>query len=176
MGRHELLFTPKTITMVAAWQAAVDSAARSAPCTSHASTAQGEFPPLWGWQGELAGSQGWRGACPGSAAAGEAQLSFPQALSAGVLASITLPCCPSRFQAHLILLGELQPIVGLEPVDVVGEVGHRDGGVVTHACKQDKEGGGRGEWLRLCMAKEGSARACAQQTQEVGARRTRVRM
>lgn len=124
-------------------------------CTSH--TAQGELPPLWGWQGELAGSQGWRGDWPRSIAAGEAQLSFHQALSAGVLASTTLPCCPSRSQAHLVLLGELQPIVGLEPVDVVSEVGHGDGGVVTHACKRDKEGGGRGERLGLCMAEEGSA-------------------
>lgn len=116
------------------------SPARPSPCASHASTAQGEFPPPWGWQGELAGSQGWCEDWLRSVAAGEAQLSFYQALSAGVLASITPPCCPSRSQAHLILLGELQPIVGLEPVNVVSEVGQRDGGVVTHACRRDEEG------------------------------------
>lgn len=117
------------------------SPARFSPCISHATTAQVKIPPLWGWQGELAGSQGWRGGWPRSTAAGEAQLSFHQALSVGVMASITLPCCPSRPQAHLILLGELQPIVGLEPFDVVSEFGHGDGGVVTHACKRNKEGG-----------------------------------
>lgn len=81
MGRHKLPFTSKTVTMVGAWRAAACSAARPFPCTSHASTAQGEFPPLWGWQGELAGSQAWLGAQAGDAGAGEAQLSF-QALSA----------------------------------------------------------------------------------------------
>ena len=81
-GRHPLPLTPKTITMVGAQRAAARSAARPFPCTSHAPTAQGEFPPLWGWQGELAGSQAWLGARAGDAAAGEARLSF-QALSAG---------------------------------------------------------------------------------------------
>lgn len=98
VGRHELPFTPKTVTMVGAWQAAAYSAARAFPCTSHASTAQGEFPPLWGWQGELAGSQAWLGARAGDASAAEAQLIFQPSLL-GVLASITLsppPCTLSR--------------------------------------------------------------------------------
>lgn len=97
-GRHELPFTPKTVTMVGAWQAAAYSAARAFPCTSHASTAQGEFPPLWGWQEELAGSQAWLGARAGDASAAEAQLIFQPSLL-GVLASIILsppPCTLSR--------------------------------------------------------------------------------
>lgn len=51
--------------------------------------------------------------------------------------------------AHLILLGELQPIIGLQPIDVVSEVCHWNGRVVTHTCqtKQIEGGGGRGKLL-----------------------------
>lgn len=176
MGRHELPFTPKTITMEGAWQAAARSACKAFSlykpcfnCSRRVPTALG----LAGRAGRLPGlarSPHRRCWCGG----GTAQLSSP--LRWGSWPASLCPHRPAHSHAHLILLGELQPIVGLQPIDVVGEVRHRDGGVVTHACKQDKEVGGRGKRLRLCMAKEGSTTACEQQTRKVGARRTRVTM
>lgn len=98
-----------------------------------------------------AGRESWQALRPGSGPA-QAMLVQRRRGSAfkpsllGVLASIALPS-RAHSHAHLVLLGELQPIIGLQPVDVVSEVRHRDGGMVTHACEQDKVGGGRGKRL-----------------------------
>lgn len=127
-------------------------------CTSHAPSAQGAFPPLGAgresWQApSLARGPRRRCRCGGGIARSS------RALSAGGLpkapAGRALPRCPARSHAHLVLLGELQPVVGLQPVDVVGEVRHGDGGVVAHACGCDKEGREERERVTALRARGG---------------------
>ena len=103
-------------------------------CSRRVPTALG----LAGRAGRLPGlAQGPRRRC--QCGGGAAQLSSP--LRWG---SWPASLCPHRLacsHAHLVLLGELQPVIGLQPVNVVGEVRHGDGGVVAHACKRYKEEG-----------------------------------
>lgn len=59
---------------------------------------------------------------------------------------MTFDLCP----AHLVFLRELQVVVGLEELCVLGQLGDGDGGVVHHTCssrqtpRKDPPGGGEG--------------------------------
>jgi hypothetical protein len=42
--------------------------------------------------------------------------------------------------AHLVLLGELEAVVGLQPLRVLRHVRDRNGGVAEHACREQSRG------------------------------------
>lgn len=57
--------------------------------------------------------------------------------------------------AYLIFLGELQSIVGFQPVNVVSKICHWNGRVITHTCQAKQKGGRSGKGRNNCSAKQG---------------------
>lgn len=168
VGRHEFPFTPKTIAMVAAWQAAVHSPAKPSPCISHATTAQGEFPPLWGWQGELAGSRAGVGTGHAALLQGRHSSAFTRLSLLGSWPASLYPAARPAPRLTSYSWENFSPSLALRRLMLSARSSTGMGGWSRMPASETRRREGEENGLRLCVAQEGSARACAQQTQEVG--------